>query len=123
VKRQVVAIVLSSVCASTVWATDLKVRNVRLVDAGHVTTIVGTVTNTSDHLVSGGYLDIEVSKKDKVVARETVEVPDLEAGQAWRIAQPVQYGDDTTNVAVRARDANISITAEVVPYPGTVVAQ
>lgn len=122
-KRQVLAIVLSSIVASSAWATDLKVRNVQLVDAGHITSIVGTVVNTTDHAVSGGYLDIEVSKKDKVVARETVEVPDLEAGQAWRIWQPVQYGDSSAKLAVRAHDANVQITAEVVPYPGTVVAQ
>lgn len=102
-------------------ADDLKLRNVQLVDAGHITSIVGTVVNTSDHVVQGGYLDFEVTLKGNVVARETVQVPDMEAGQAWRIWQPVQHGG-TPHAVVHARDPQVAVRAEVVPYPGSVVA-
>lgn len=122
-KIQAVAAVVFSVLASSTWAADLKVRNVQLVDAGHVTSIVGTVVNTTDHPVKGGYLDLEVTRKGEVVARETVEVPDMDAGQAWRIWQPVQHSGPSPKVAVRARDTQVSVTAAVVPYPGTLVAQ
>nr|WP_276583538.1 FxLYD domain-containing protein [Pseudomonas sp. RIT-PI-S] len=117
------AVLLGSLLASSVLAEDLKLRNVQLVDAGHITSIVGTVINTSDHLVKAGYLDFEVIRKGEVVARETVEVPDMEAGQAWRIWQPVQHNGKARAVAVRAHDPQMSVSAAVVPYPGTVVAQ
>lgn len=118
----VVALALN-LMASSVWAADLRLRNVQLVDAGHITSIVGTVVNTSDHMVKGGYLDLEITRQGKVVARETVEVPDIDAGQAWRIWQPVQHGDASPTVAIHARDPNVRVSAAVVPYPGTVVAQ
>ncbi|WP_225774739.1 FxLYD domain-containing protein [Pseudomonas sp. Marseille-Q5115] len=120
---KIVALVALSAFASSAGAADLRLRNVQLVDAGHVTSIVGTVVNASDHMVKGGYLDLEITRKGKVVARETVEVPDMDAGQAWRIWQPVQHGDSSAGVAVRARDPGMRVTGSVVPYPGTVVAQ
>ena len=120
---KIMAMVTLSAFASSAGAADLRLRNVQLVDAGHVTSIVGTVVNASDHMVKGGYLDLEITRKGKVVARETVEVPDMDAGQAWRIWQPVQHDDSSAGVAVRARDPSMRVTGSVVPYPGTVVAQ
>ncbi|WP_263260797.1 FxLYD domain-containing protein [Pseudomonas sp. RIT-PI-S] len=122
-KNQLIVMILASVLAVPALAADLKLRNVRLVDTGHTTSIVGTVVNASDHMVKGGYLDVEVSRNNRVVARETVEVPDMDVGQAWRIWQPVQHSGEVATAAVRARDPHISITAAVVPYPGTLVAQ
>ena len=123
VKQRVIAWLLASLVTAPALATDLKVRNVRLVDAGHTTSIVGTVVNTSDHTVQGGYLDMEVTKRAQVVARETVEVPDLEPGQAYRIWQPVQYDGAPASAKVQAREPGVAVSAAVVPYPGTVVAQ
>jgi len=123
VKLQAVVVCILSVLASSAWAVDLTVRNVRLVDTGHTTNVVGTVVNTTDHPVKGGYLDIEVTRKGEVVARETIEVPDMEAGQAWRIWRPVQHIEQAPKVAVRAHDPRVNVTAAVVPYPGTLVSQ
>jgi hypothetical protein len=112
VKQRVIVWLLASLVATPALATDLKVRNVRLVDAGHTTSIVGTVVNTSDHTVQGGYLDMEVTKRN-----------DLEPGQAYRIWQPVQYDGAPATAKVQARDPQVAVSASVVPYPGTVVAQ
>lgn len=122
-KLQAAAVWVLSTLAASAWAGDLKVRNVQLVDAGHTTAVVGTVVNITDHPVKGGYLDIEVTRKGEVVARETVEVPDMDAGQAWRIWQPVQHIEQAPKVAVRAHDPHVDVTAAVVPYPGTLVSQ
>lgn len=120
---KIMVLVALSAFVSSAGAAELRLRNVQLVDAGHVTSIVGTVVNASDHMVKGGYLDLEITRKGQVVARETVEVPDMDAGQAWRIWQPVQHGDSPSGIAVRAHDPGIRVTGAVVPYPGTVVAQ
>lgn len=122
-KRKAIAgLVFGMLAHSFASADDLKLRNVQLVDAGHITSIVGTVANTSDHLVQGGYLNFEVTRKGEVVARETVQVPDLEAGQAWRIWQPVQHSGTKLTMAVHARDPQVAVTADVVPYPDSLVA-
>lgn len=122
-KNRMIALLLASFIATPALATELTLRNIRLVDTGHITNIAGTVVNNTDHPVAGGYLDIEVRKNEHVIARETVEVPDMEAGQAWRIWQPVQYDGAKPAAKVSARDADVSVSASVVPYPGTVVAQ
>jgi hypothetical protein len=121
VKRKILAVLASTLLVSSAWATDLKLRNVQLVDAGHITSIVGTVVNTSDHMVKGSYLDFEVTRKGQVVARETVEVPEMAAGQAWRISQPVQHDSTSGVITVRAHDPQLNVSASVVPYPETLV--
>jgi hypothetical protein len=87
--RRVIAVVLGVLASGAAAAEELVVRNIGLVRAGHLINIVGTVYNTADHAVDSTYMAINVVDRGKVIAREVVKVPPLEAGQAWRLTRPI----------------------------------
>lgn len=82
-------IVAGMLLAGMARADDVKLRNVELVKVGRATYIMGTATNVSGKTLDSIAIDFDILKGGKVVGRETVKADDVEAGQAWRISQPV----------------------------------
>lgn len=110
---------LTGVLALPAVAAEYKVRNVSIVRAGHIHTIVATVYNYSDHRLEESYVSFKVVDEGRVIAREKVKVPALEAGQTSRIAQPIRKADQA-KVAQAVDDSgdgsDIAIDAKLYPY-------
>lgn len=110
------------VCAAPALGAELEVRNVRLVDTGHITSVTGTVINVSDQPVTGATIALAVAKANQVISRATVAVPPLEPGQAWRLWQPLDEGSGGIH-AISARDPQISVSTRLEPVDRALLAQ
>jgi hypothetical protein len=114
------SVILSLGCLVAAWAQaeDLEVRNVALVRAGHLVNIVATVRNTNDHPVESALLIFSVVDQNHVIAKEAVQVPPLEAGQAWRVSKPVRPSSQAKVAQAEAQAAegrNVTIDARMFP--------
>lgn len=114
------SLVLSLGCllAAFAQAEDLEVRNVALVRAGHLVNIVATVRNASDHPVESALLIFSVVDQSQVLAKEAVQVPALEAGQAWRVNKPIRSGSQAKVAQAEAQaDEGRRITIDARMFP------
>lgn len=110
------------VCTAPTLAAELEVRNVRLVDTGHITSVTGTVINISDQPVAGATIALAVAKANQVISRMTVAVPPLEPGQAWRLWQPLDEGSGGIH-AISAKDPQVSVTTTLGTVTRALLAQ
>lgn len=113
---------MGTVCAAPALATDLEVRNVRLVDAGHITSVTATVINTTDQPVTGATIALAVAKANQVISRTMVSVPPLGPGQAWRLWQPLDEGSGGIH-AISAKDPQVSVSTTIGPVTRALLAQ
>lgn len=114
------SVMLSLGCLAAVLAQaeDLEVRNVALVRAGHLVNIVATVRNISDHPMESSLLIFSVVEQSQVIAKEAVQVPPLEAGQAWRVNKPIRSSGQAKVAQAEAQATegrNITIDAKMFP--------
>jgi folate-dependent phosphoribosylglycinamide formyltransferase PurN len=109
----------AGILAMPAMGAEYKVRNVSIVRSGHIHTIVATVYNYSDHRQEESYVSFKIVDEGRVIAREQVKVPALEAGQASRIAQRI-HSANQAKVAQAVDDSSagsdIAIDAKLYPY-------
>lgn len=117
--KTVVPAVLAVLLALPAMAADYKVRNVAIVRSGHIHTIVATVHNYSDHRLEPSFVRFKVVDEGRIIAREKAAVPALDAGETWRVAQPIRKASQA-KVAQAIDDApdgeDIAIDARLYPY-------
>jgi hypothetical protein len=105
-------------------AAELQAHNVALVTAGHMNIIVGTIYNPTDHPVENAGVGFDVTERGRIIAHEVVQVPTLEAGQAWRLAWPLRTTSQAAVTQVKATDGeNLRIVIDVKQAPSVLVKQ
>lgn len=116
--KQAIAIALGWLMVAIASAEELVIRNVGLVRAGHLINIVGTVYNTADHAVESTHMIVNVVDRGRVIASEVVKIPDLESGQAWRLAQPLRETFQAVVAQTNPETPNVSsITIDTKKFP------
>lgn len=115
---------LTALVGPQLIAAELQVRNVALVRSGHVHIIVGTLYNVSDHPVEHAIVGVDVMDQGQMIAHELLQVPKLDAGQAWRLAQPIRIPNPPATAQVKHIDAEgLRITIDVTRLPKALVKQ
>ena len=117
--KTVLPAVLAFFLAAPVMAADYKVRNVSIVRSGHIHTIVATVHNYSDHRLEASFVSFKVVDEGRIIAREKAAVPALEAGETWRVAQPIRKASQAKvadAIDNNADGEDIAIDARLYPY-------